>query len=373
MFAFIDESGHTGSNISDPAQPTLFYMGILANKNIGVLENEHISVLCRDNNIERLHASELGPKNELFAGDIEKILKAYSPQFIIAEVQKTFFAVAKLFDTLFDSGENLGARSHVYNIRALRLLLLSNFSLIADEKIAFSFYNECLLANSQEEANIALIKTCEELCSRVDGSFDIRTSQLFMETLSWAMHNPDAITTYNSAKEQRWQHLPNVAAFVPTMQQMAIYARKNRTRIRKIIHDEQIQLKRILEEAHRFSSNIYAPDTVQFGDNEPILFKELKNSIFEMASSKSNVGLQLVDFVLYNWKKRDYLKENVFDNPKSISLINYYLPRSRLFYLSFKQLHEECGKIIRRISDEPLTEDQISSAKEMIERMESRY
>lgn len=373
MFAFIDESGHTGDNISDPVQPILFYMGILANKNIGVLENERIAALCRDNNIDRLHASELGPKNEQFAGAVERIIKAYSPQFVIAEVQKTFFAVAKLFDTLFDSGENLGARNHVYNIRALRLLLLSNFSLIADERIAFYFYNNCLLAESQEKANVALISTCEELASRASSSFDDRTKKLLMDTLTWAIKNPEAITTYNSAREQRWRHLPNVAAFVPTMQEMAIYARKNRTKVRKIIHDEQIQLEKILKEAHSFSSNLNAPDTVEFGDNPPILFKELKNSKFEMASSKTNVGLQLVDFLLYNWKKREYLKENMFRNPNSISLINYYAPRSRFFFMSFEQLHEECGEIIRRISKEPLTEDQIFGAKEMIARIEIRY
>ncbi len=373
MFAFIDESGHTGENLRDEVQPVFHYLAIISKYNIDVLAKKRIVGLCTESNIERIHASELGRNNETFAGPLLSILKKFSPHFIIAEVEKNFLALAKLFDTLFDAGENLGARDHVYNFRALRLLLLYNFSRIVDEELAFDFYDNCLFAETQSQANTKLIEVCQIINGRLTGQFDQRTEELISDTLKWAIKNPDAITTYNASKEQRWRHLPNVVAFIPTLQVLANLAKEQKTRVRKIVHDEQIQMKKILTEAHSFSSNINFPDSLKFADNPIMLFKQLKGSEFEITSSKTNVGLQLVDFVLYNWRKKDYILSNREENIDSFELFHYYSQRMDFFEFSHNQLEQECISIIKRLSTMQLTDEQLNQGKELINSMEIKY
>jgi len=47
MYCYVDESGHTGANLFDPAQPTLFYELLSASVNLDI-------------GVDRLHATELG-------------------------------------------------------------------------------------------------------------------------------------------------------------------------------------------------------------------------------------------------------------------------------------------------------------------------
>jgi hypothetical protein len=373
MFAFVDESGHTGQNLIDDKQPVFYYLGIISKYNIDVLSKTKVMQLCDRLSIERLHGSELGHKNELVAGPILKIIRDYSPHFIIAEVEKRYLALTKMFDTIFDSGENLGARNHVYSFRSLRLLLLFNFSQIVDEETAYYFYDKCLFAETQEQANGVLIEVCYELKKRIHGQFDYRTNELLSDALKWAIENPNEITTYNATKEQRWRHLPNVVAFVPTMQVMAFRAKENKTVIKKITHDEQIQMKKILEEAHIFSSNPNAPSSIKYLDNQEIRFKELQGSIFEIASSKTNTGLQIVDFILYNWKKKDYLLSHPYENPNSIALLNYYSKHMNYFEFSYKQLCDECKDIMMHIQNLPLTEEQLQIGTEIVQDLEVKF
>lgn len=373
MYAFIDESGHTGVNLKDEVQPIFYYLAIASKYNIAILARDRISKLCKDMGIERIHASELGKKNELLAGQILSIIKQYSPHFIIAEIEKRFLALTMMFDTIFDSGENLGARNHVYSYRALRLLLLYNFSKIVDDNLAYDFYDNCLFAKTQIQANEKLTKICEELLGRLNNQFDSRTIELISDTLKWAKNNPEDITTYNATNEQRWRHLPNVVAFVPTLQFLASIAKKHKTSIRKIYHDEQIQMKKILIEAHNFNSNKNFPDSLKFLDNTEMLFKQLKGSEFEITTSKNNAGLQLVDFILYNWKKKDYIIENKNENLNSLELLEYYHSRAEYFEFSYKYLELECASTVKRIQELPLTDEQLNRGKELIKSLESKY
>ena len=60
MHFYIDESGHTGPNLFDPAQPMLYY-GVLSSKvNVDVLAEERLKRLRTQLGVARLHAAELG-------------------------------------------------------------------------------------------------------------------------------------------------------------------------------------------------------------------------------------------------------------------------------------------------------------------------
>ena len=140
MFAYIDESGHTGKNISNGEQPTFFYLGLVTKSNLDILLKKEIDLLKKDYNIEEIHGAELGNKIEDISMVLINILKRVSPNFFLSIVEKKYLAYAKLFDTLFDNIENPGARYHTYQFRPFRLLLMNNFCFITPPDVAYKFY-----------------------------------------------------------------------------------------------------------------------------------------------------------------------------------------------------------------------------------------
>lgn len=60
MYCYVDESGNTGNNLFDTAQPVLYY-GLLTSKtNLDATAEPLLNALRAKLNVERLHANELG-------------------------------------------------------------------------------------------------------------------------------------------------------------------------------------------------------------------------------------------------------------------------------------------------------------------------
>ena len=55
MFAFIDESGHTGSAIDDQQQPTYNTLAIFSKRNLDVQHKLNIEKLCAELGVKELH------------------------------------------------------------------------------------------------------------------------------------------------------------------------------------------------------------------------------------------------------------------------------------------------------------------------------
>lgn len=60
LYYFIDESGNTGLNIFDPAQPTLYYGVLGCHANLDVIADPLLRELREDLGVKRIHANELG-------------------------------------------------------------------------------------------------------------------------------------------------------------------------------------------------------------------------------------------------------------------------------------------------------------------------
>ena len=60
MFFYVDESGNTGANLFDKAQPCLYYGILSADTNIDDLAHADIQHMRERVGVKRLHASELG-------------------------------------------------------------------------------------------------------------------------------------------------------------------------------------------------------------------------------------------------------------------------------------------------------------------------
>ena len=60
MFFHVDESGNTGNNLFDVAQPTLSYGLLSSRSNVDVLGVEIHSAMLASLGVDALHAAELG-------------------------------------------------------------------------------------------------------------------------------------------------------------------------------------------------------------------------------------------------------------------------------------------------------------------------
>jgi hypothetical protein len=267
MFAFIDESGHTGKIISDISQPNFFTLGLISKYNPDALVKKDMDLLCKNHAINELHGVELGAKIEYIAHDIYNILTKLHPRFFLAEVDKQYLAYTKLYDTLFDNVENPGARWHTYQSRPFRILLLHNFIKLVPLDIAYNFYENCLFATDENVAIDILKKTCKQILELIDNSLDKRSRQLISDPLKWAIDNPRDITTFNTRKIDRWRHLPNVVTFLPILDMLSRCAKSMNSKVNKIVHDEQNQMKKIFIEIHKLASNKNVPEKFDLREN----------------------------------------------------------------------------------------------------------
>ena len=331
MFAYIDEAGHTGKNLSDPIQKEFYTLGMVSKYNIDIMFKDQFDRLCHYLHVDELHAVEMGENIEAIAEFIILVFRKASPCFSLCIVEKEYLAIAKLFDTIFDSYENIGARSHVYNVRPLRLLLLGKLCFVTPIKTAIMFYEKCLFAQDQKEANDTLIEVCNEIIDNLSMLPDQRSKELIGDALNWAKSNPSAITTYNTRREDRWKHLPNIVTFLPMLDQIARIAKRKGANVNKIIHDEQQQMRNNFLKMHQLVSDRKRPDIWDMRDNGYYLLANLKDSVFEMKSSKSSPGIQIVDICLYVFTHRDYIDIHKAELPNSFLLLAYIAMHGSLY------------------------------------------
>jgi hypothetical protein len=87
----------------------------------------------------------LGVKQlEAVAADLVKLLRAAKAHFFVSRVEKRYLLATKVFDSLFDSGENAAVAWHHYNVRPLKLMLAFKLSITIDEDTARRFW-QCIL------------------------------------------------------------------------------------------------------------------------------------------------------------------------------------------------------------------------------------
>ena len=101
LFCYTDESGNTGSEIFDCAQP-YFWTGTLVSpvdlEKVGAEALEEWTAIVGE---AELHANHLGVgRIETIAGSIEKFLTDHKCVFIFTRVEKRHMAGTKLVDTL---------------------------------------------------------------------------------------------------------------------------------------------------------------------------------------------------------------------------------------------------------------------------------
>ncbi len=184
MFFYIDESGHTGTNLFDPAQPILYY-GILSSKlNIDVLAEAAIGKMCKEIGVSRLHAKDLGVGRLVpLIPQLLEIQKRLDLRFDLYRIAKADYAIISFFDQVFDQGLNPAITWTGY-WTPLRYMLLMKVASLFDEEIAKKAWAARI--DYRDESAIPLFQeVCEELRRRVPSLPDVRSRQLVDDGLHW--------------------------------------------------------------------------------------------------------------------------------------------------------------------------------------------
>ena len=124
MFVFVDETGNTGGNLFDSAQPDFLTGALVTKTDFDMRRSRAVRSLCRQRGISSIHGSVIGVGAvESVAGPLLRMLKDVDARFFISRVEKIYLLGTKVFDTFFDSGENAAVPWTAYNVKPLRLLL----------------------------------------------------------------------------------------------------------------------------------------------------------------------------------------------------------------------------------------------------------
>lgn len=372
MFVFIDESGNSGQNMADKDSPFFYHLALLSKYNIDLDLNGRIKKLLKSHSLNELHGAKISNLLDELSPTILQELKDNNASFYYAEVEKSYLAYAKLYDTLFDNEENLGARWSAYQLRPLRLMLLCNFIGIVDEAVVVDFYNNCLIASSQQQANDYLKRTCKLILSETYKLKDSRTKQIIEDTINGAKFFSSDITMFEKSKQDRWRHLPHIVSFLPMLNAISVYSRKHNSKVQRIIHDEQEQVQHVITEMHSIAAQAGARGVVwDLRENGSLDFKRIPEKSFEMKDSTKSYGIQITDVCLYILTHGE---PDSFCEPHKYELYNYINKHLiDRFIFSKRMLYFEASLWYNKIMNTNLSQDQIEFGKNFVKKMDDDF
>lgn len=372
MFVYIDESGNTGQNIADKSKPYFYHMALFSKYNLDLDLDNLIKPFLNSHKQKELHATENPKMLEELSPIILQVLKNNNVSFYYTEIEKSYLAYAKLFDTLFDNVENLGSRWIAYQLRPLRLMLLSNLIYIIDENVAFDFYKNCLMANSQQQAEDYLRRTCKQILEETYKLRDNRSKQIIEDAIRGAKAYAREITMFEKSKQDRWRHLPHIVSFFPMLNAITMYSKKHNSRVQKIIHDEQEQIHNVIMETHKIAADSGAKGVIwDLRENGSFDFSRIPEKSFELKDSTQSYGVQIADVCLYVYSHGEpdmYFEPNKYQLYKYIE--THLIDR---FIFSKKMLLLETTLWYRKIMNTDLSTEQIDFGKRFVENMDNEF
>jgi Protein of unknown function (DUF3800) len=371
MYAYVDESGNTGNRIFDPDQPLFITAAMMTKTNFDVIRKGDLAAIARKVGGQALHANELGvARVETVADDLLRIVKQADARFFVSRVEKLYLAAAKVYDTYFDAGENLAVPWQAYWVRPLRLALMFKLSsFVITEEIAMTVW-DCMTAPNAQKSKAFFLQAAEAMLARASNLPDARSRQLVTEALEWALENPENFSTHIRDKINRNTHSPNFVAFTNLIDGLGMASKAWKSPVREIVHDEQSQFERTLRQWHAVFSR---PDLAKVepwywpGENEPLTLSKAPGSKFRMAREEASPGLQVVDVVLWLFKRVVTDKDI---GPRGARLLNRVFQRGSQNDLSFVGVGAAVEQKLDEIMDTPLTEQQITDGARLMAKSE---
>jgi hypothetical protein len=369
MYFYIDESGHTGPNLFDEAQPILYY-GVLSSKvNVDALAETRLAAMRKRLGVARLHAAELG--NGGLVNIVEgvcSIQKQLSIRFDLYRIAKADHAIICFFDQVFDQGVNPAMTWTGYWTPLRYILLLKVASLFNDELARQAWEARICVDDSRAQAGMQTV--CRALRGRLDRLPDARSRQLLADALEWAETHPAEISYNVSNKKMVLDVTPNMVGFQSVMHGIASRIKKDGRQASKIIVDRQSQFNKSQRTLADFYSNSCGIPFVS-GPGMPVMdLKHMPRVPIEFSSSTDSAGLELVDIHLWIFKR---MIENRDVAPELYSIVKPQLHRGRTDEISLNALASRWTKHLDQIPQlEDMPPEQVARGKEILRIDEER-
>ncbi|RBP18207.1 hypothetical protein DFR50_101151 [Roseiarcus fermentans] len=314
--------------------------------------------------VAALHANELGVgRVEPIARDLRRILRAAGAKFAFSRIEKKYLAATKVFDTYFDQGENLAVPWNVYWLKPMKLVMTFKLaSFVITEEIAKTVW-ECLTAKSEFTSKKKFVEAASAMLERVHLLPDARSRVIVSGALQWAIENPENFTTHMKGKTHRQGHSPNFVAFNHIMDGLERFSKSWNRPIREIIHDEQEEFQRTLQEWHAIWSKpeLKGVQPIIYPGDEPFSVSRGPGSVFRMSTENGSAGLQVIDVVLWLFRRALDGKEIGSD---CAALLQFAFKRGLQNDFSFEGVGAFMDEKFGPVFSTPLTAEQQAKAEE---------
>lgn len=187
---------------------------------------------------------------------------------------------------------------------------------------------------------------------------DARSREIIGDALNWALANPENFSTYMRGKSSRYGHSPNFVAFTNLLDGIERTSKRWGRPVREIVHDGQSQFKKTLVEWHAIVSR---PDLVGVepirwpGEVEPHYVSKTSGSNFRMATEETSAGLQVIDVVLWLFKR---MTDGKSIGQNSERLMQWVLQRAYQHDFSFDGVGDQADKTYRTLMSAVIPSDQ---------------
>lgn len=304
MYIYADESGHSGQHIfNDP--PFYFQGAIISATDTELLLQDVAEKYRLELGVERLHANEIRPHIvERIASAFLSLLDGTNWVFHTTAIEKPYLSVTKFVDSLFDSGENKGARWLWYNHEFFRHSLCCLFDDILLQEEKKSFWQSYLADNFDGISTIvkAVLQRLEQI------HIDKRLYQVSREGLQFALKYPEEITLMASKTKKSYKgHTPNMVAFSSLIQAVHKFCKEHGQRPEAFVHDPQSEFGPTMKEYHTMFAKVRAEHS------ESGLQLDFENTDydlgrFSLTPSRHLTSLQAVDIFLWLSQRSERIK-----------------------------------------------------------------
>jgi hypothetical protein len=364
LFAYNDESGNTGNNISDNAQP-YFWTGTLLSR--VDLEEAGTSAIQKWTSIvetAELHGNELGlGRIEKIAEGVLEFLEEQGCRFVFTRVEKRHVASMKLADTLLDSGLNKAVSALHYGNRALRLPLAQAIAECLEEQSQLGFWS--VYENGDAKGFCSILQNLKQNIENKIG--DQRIRDLLVDTIEWSIEYPELLLEMRRSEMDS----PNMVAFALLINSIHKLLEGTEIRVGKFIHDEQNQFAKSMHEMYDGLRRIQqsVEPTAWITDIKEV---DTYMAPLEFMESRSLVGLQLIDVILWLTKRRVEGSWPLWGLVRSEALLGLIFHRAVISEFSRAQLAYSIAQAQEALYSRPFSPEDEVRAREILQTFEEK-
>jgi len=367
FYVYVDESGNTGKNIFDVSQPNYFTAALISKGNFDFRYDRHIRNIAARLGVTSIHANELGlGRLETIATDLFVLVQESRSLFFVSRVEKMYLLATKMFDVLFDSGENAAVAWHNYNFRLLKIILAFKLGHVINEPIGHEFW-KCLLMSRESDARNLLPSICTSIKHRLYLLPDQRSREVLGEGLDWVIKHPECVQFATEQHIAKKGHLPNLVAFTNLLDGLQVISDQFKRKVACITHDEQGEFGRTLKFYHELFSNA-SPGVIEWA-GERYSLQKIQGSRFEMKRDEDSVGIQIADVAL--WLYGQYLKGKAMP-PNCAQLLGLILQRGGHNDFSFEGVESQLLATHGDLLFGPMEPEKLEAGRRMVAMSEER-